>query len=183
MTTPSAEGASAAARYISELMDSYPDYPKPGILFRDLTRVLSDGPAFAAVVDELARSVADRDIDVIAGVEARGFLLAAAVAYATGRGVLAVRKAGKLPGEVISESYDLEYGSATLQLHAHRLAPGTSVLLVDDLLATGGTLAAAARLIERAGYAVEEIAVVLRLEGLGGPEALAPRDVRCIVSV
>jgi adenine phosphoribosyltransferase len=172
-----------AGRSVSALMDSYPDHPTPGILFRDLTPVFADADAFRAVVDELGSEVEASRIDVIAGVEARGFLLAAAVGYATRRGVLAVRKAGKLPGTVLSEEYDLEYGSACLELHPHRLAEGTRVLLVDDLLATGGTLAAAASLVERSGYVVGGVSVVLELGGLGGRARLGSHDVRSILSV
>ena len=174
---------SPAVRSVSALMDSYEDYPIPGILYRDLTPVFADADAFRAVVDELGAGVESMRIDVIAGVEARGFLLAAAVAYATRRGVLAVRKAGKLPGAVLSEEYDLEYGSACLELHPHRLAEGSRVLLVDDLLATGGTLAAAASLVERSGYVVGGVSVVLELDGLGGRARLASHEVRSILAL
>ena len=175
-----------ASRHILDLMDSYPDYPSPGILFRDLTPVFSDGPAFASVVDALAGGgAADGEVsttvyDAIAGVEARGFLLAAAAAYREGCGVIAIRKAGKLPGEVIGESYELEYSSIKLELHPGRLPAGSRILLVDDLLATGGTLRAAATLVERAGYVVAGVRVVLELDGLGGREALSGYEVTSI---
>ena len=150
---------------------SVPDFPEPGILFRDLAPVFADGDAFHAIVDDLATAF-DGRFDAVAGVEARGFVLAAAVAYATGSGVLVVRKAGKLPGQVLRETYDLEYGSASLELEPDRLPQGSRVLVLDDVLATGGTLAASARLIERAGYAVAGFGVVLELAGLGGRERL-----------
>ena len=173
-----------ASHHVYELMDSYPDFPTPGILYRDLTPVFADPVAFRAVIDALMHDTltADGAADVvaIAGVEARGFLLAAAGAYSAGVGVVAVRKAGKLPGEVLAQSYELEYGAATLELHGGRLPAGAPVLLVDDLLATGGTLVAAASLVERAGYVVAGIRVVLELDGLGGRERLSGYDVQTI---
>lgn len=166
-----------AERQVHALTEVYPDFPTPGILFRDLTPVFADADAFRAVIDALLGvtehdGTEDQGFVAVAGVEARGFVLAAAAAYGTRRGVLAIRKAGKLPGTVLSESYALEYGTADLELHAGRLPEGSRVLLVDDLLATGGTLAAAAKLLERAGYVVAGIAVVLELEGLSGREKL-----------
>ncbi len=127
-------------KLISSLCATIPDYPKPGIVFKDLTPVFADGAALKAVVDALVEPFKGQ-FDAVAGVEARGFLLAAAAAYATGTGVITVRKAGKLPREVVSEDYALEYGSATLELHTTDLAPGSRVLILDDVLATGGTLA------------------------------------------
>lgn len=153
-----------------------PDFPEPGILFRDLTPVFADAAAFASVVDALVAPFADR-YDVVAGVEARGFALAAGAAARSGHGLLLIRKAGKLPGETLSESYALEYGEATLQVHADQLPAGTRVLLVDDVLATGGTLGASQRLIARAGWQLAGTAVVLELAGLGGRERLAPHEV------
>lgn len=173
-----------ASHHVNELMDSYPDFPAPGILFRDLTPVFADAAAFRAVIDALMHDALTADgeapVVAIAGVEARGFLLAAAGAYSAGLGVVAVRKAGKLPGDVLAERYDLEYGTAELELHGGRLPAGARVLLVDDLLATGGTLAAAASLVERAGYVVAGIRVVLELDGLGGRGRLAGYDVQSI---
>ncbi|MDQ0745702.1 adenine phosphoribosyltransferase [Clavibacter sp. B3I6] len=166
---------------VRSLLLTVPDFPQPGILFRDLTPVLADGPALRAVVDDLV--AAGGPVDAVAGVEARGFLLAAAAAYASGVGTLAVRKAGKLPGEVLRESYDLEYGDAAIELHPGQLPVGSRVLLLDDVLATGGTLEAAARLLERAGYEVAGIGVVLELEGLGGRARLAGRDVHAIIAL
>ncbi|AYF99314.1 adenine phosphoribosyltransferase [Protaetiibacter intestinalis] len=165
-----------ATAYLDALTRVIPDFPEPGILFRDLTPVFADGPALTAVADALVAPFAG-GFDVIAGVEARGFALAAAAAARSGHGLLLVRKAGKLPGATLSESYALEYGEATLQVHAGQLPAGTRVLLVDDVLATGGTLGASQRLIERAGWVLAGTAVVLELEGLGGRERLAPREV------
>ncbi len=170
-----------ASDLVRSLLLTVPDFPQPGILFRDLTPVLADGPALRAVVDDLVAACGP--VDAVAGVEARGFLLAAAAAYASGVGTLAVRKAGKLPGEVLRETYALEYGEAAIELHPGQLAPGSRVLLLDDVLATGGTLEAAARLLERAGYEVAGIGVVLELADLGGRERLAGHDVRAILTV
>lgn len=152
-------------------MVSVPDFPEPGILFRDLSPVFADGEGFATIVDDLADRF-DGQFDVVAGIEARGFVLAAAVAYAAGVGVLVVRKAGKLPGQVITEPYDLEYGQAELELEPRLLHAGSRVLVLDDVLATGGTLAASARLVGRAGCSVAGFGVMLELAGLRGRDRL-----------
>ncbi|WP_331253719.1 adenine phosphoribosyltransferase [Modestobacter sp. VKM Ac-2984] len=182
---------------IEELIASFsvdvPDFPEHGVLFRDLTPVFADAGAFRRVVDALTEP-ADVDpraaalgradggpgFDVVAGVEARGFLLAAAVALDAGTGVLPVRKAGKLPREVVSAEYVLEYGTATLELHADSITPGQRVLLVDDVLATGGTLAAAIALVEQLGGVVTAVAVVVELMALGGRERLSPHPVHAL---
>jgi len=168
-----------AARLVEENTAIIEDFPKPGITFRDLTPVFADGPSLRAVTDALVAPFAGR-IDAVAGVEARGFLLAAASAYALDLGVLVIRKPGKLPREVISESYDLEYGSTSLEVQPSDFPPGTRILLLDDVLATGGTLAAATRLIERAGWVVAGVSVVLELEELNGRANLEGRDIRSI---
>ena len=170
-----------------------PDFPEPGVVFRDLTPVLADAGAFRRVVDALTEP-ADVDpraaalsgaadgpgFDVVAGVEARGFLLAAAVALDAGTGVVPVRKAGKLPRERVSAEYALEYGTATLELHTDSIRPGQRVLLVDDVLATGGTLEAAIALIERLGGVVTAVAVVVELAALGGRQRVAPHPVHAL---
>jgi adenine phosphoribosyltransferase len=179
---------------IASLTVDVPDHPEPGVLFRDLTPVFADGPAFARVVEGLA-APADSDpraaalsgagdagpaFDVVVGVEARGFLLAAAVALAAGVGVVPVRKAGKLPRERISADYVLEYGTATLELHSDSIRPGQRVLVVDDVLATGGTLAAAVALVEQLGGVVTAVSVVVELAALGGRERVAPHTVHAL---
>jgi len=174
--------APTARDHISRLLVSVPDFPEPGVLFRDLAPVFADGPAFRAIVDDLAGRFAGR-FDAVAGVEARGFVLAAALAYASGTGVVVVRKGGKLPGVVLSESYALEYGTATLELEPDRIPAGSRVLIVDDVLATGGTLAASIRLIERAGYAVAGIGVVLELEALAGASKLDGHDMHALITL
>ncbi|MBG6239790.1 adenine phosphoribosyltransferase [Mycetocola sp. CAN_C7] len=166
---------------VLELSDTIPDFPKSGIVFRDLTPVFADADAFRAVIDDIATRFSGQ-FDAVAGVEARGFLLAAAIAYAAHVPLAAVRKAGKLPGAVISEEYDLEYGTAELEIRPGQLAPGTRVLIVDDVIATGGSAQAAARLLERAGYLVAGIGLVLELDGLGGREKLTGYDVYSIVA-
>jgi adenine phosphoribosyltransferase len=160
-----------------------PDFPHAGILFKDVTPLFADGPAFRQVVDAIIAHHGPSSFDVVAGVEARGFLLAGAIGYATGTGVLAVRKAGKLPREVLAASYALEYGEATLEVHRDALAPGQRVLVVDDLLATGGTAEAALSLVEQAGGMVTGFSVLIELAFLNGRDRLAPRDVHALLTV
>jgi adenine phosphoribosyltransferase len=171
----------SARSQVERLLASIPDFPTPGILFRDLTPVLADATAFRSITEELAAPHLGA-VDVVAGVEARGFLLAASVAFVLNAGVVAVRKAGKLPGTVLSESYDLEYGSASLEVHPAAV-PGQRLLLLDDVLATGGTLAATIRLVERAGYIVVGVGVVLELEDLDGRAVLPDIAVSSILSL
>lgn len=154
--------------YIREV----PDFPQPGILFRDITPLLAAPEALQAVVDQLRDRYAGRGIGKVLGVESRGFLFGAPLALSLGVGFVPVRKAGKLPADTISRSYDLEYGSATLEIHRDAVAKGEKVVIVDDLLATGGTARAAAELAESAGAVVEEIAFVIELADLGGREGL-----------
>lgn len=167
---------------INSLCATVPDYPKPGIIFKDLTPVFANGAALRAVVDALVEPFLGQ-FDAVAGVEARGFLLAAAAAYATNTGVITVRKAGKLPREVLAEDYALEYGTATLELHTTDLPAGSRVLILDDVLATGGTLGAAARLFERCGVHVSGVGVVMELGGLRGRSALTGHRVRSLIRV
>ena len=158
--------AAVAAR-VSQLLREVPDYPEPGVLFRDITTVLADGQAFADLVAVLA-AAAPGPIDLVAGMESRGFLLAAPVAVALRAGVVLVRKAGKLPGPTIAETYDLEYGTATLEVQPFTVPAGSRVLVVDDVLATGGTAAATLKLFEDCGAHVVGIAVLAELAGLRG---------------
>lgn len=159
-----------------------PDFPAPGVVFKDITPLLEDGPAFRAVVTALADRYRGR-IDAVAGVESRGFVFGAAVAYELGLGLVLIRKAGKLPRDRHSISYDLEYGSATVEVHQDAFTHGERVLVLDDVLATGGTAAAAAELVETAGAVVSDIAVVLELSFLGGRAALGDRDVWALHTV
>jgi adenine phosphoribosyltransferase len=181
---------------IASLTVDVPDHPEPGVLFRDLTPVFADANAFRRMVAGLATPAAsdpraaavavaggrdgDPGFDVVVGVEARGCLLAAAVALSTGVGVVPVRKAGKLPRERIAADYALEYGTATLELHADSVRPGSRVLVVDDVLATGGTLGAAIALVEQLGGIVTAVSVVVELAALGGRQRLAPHTVHAL---
>ncbi|MBN6052286.1 adenine phosphoribosyltransferase [Nonomuraea sp. RK-328] len=157
-----------------------PDYPKPGVLFKDISPLLADHVAFAAVVDELAGWHA---ADKIVGIEARGFILAAPVAYRAGAGFVPVRKKGKLPSETLEESYDLEYGSATIEVHRDAFDEGDRVLIVDDVLATGGTAEATVELVRRAGAEVVGVAMLMELAFLKGRERLKGVDLRSLVIV
>jgi adenine phosphoribosyltransferase len=151
-----------------------PDFPKAGILFRDITPLLADGPAFNEAVASLADLVAHHGpVDTVTGMEARGFVLGAALAVRLGVGFVPLRKAGKLPPPVESVTYDLEYGTATLEVRTGTVTPGSRVLIVDDVLATGGTAAAAVRLVEACGGDVVGAAFLLELDGLGGRDALS----------
>jgi adenine phosphoribosyltransferase len=158
---------SSAAAALDLLAAEVADFPAPGVLFRDLTPVFADAAALRAVIDELIAPFAG-SFEVIAGVEARGFVLAAAAAVVAGTGVVMIRKAGKLPRATVSREYTLEYGTATLELHRDEVPPGTRVLLVDDVLATGGTLEASLGLLGDAGLVVAGVSVVLELAGLNG---------------
>jgi adenine phosphoribosyltransferase len=171
-----------AALVASRVLD-VPDFPQPGIVFKDLMPLFADGPVFRQVVDGIIEYHGADNFDVVAGVEARGFVVAAAIAYAAGIGVVPVRKAGKLPRESFSASYALEYGEATLEVHQDAFVAGQRVLVVDDVLATGGTAGAALDLVERAGGTVAGFTVLLELGFLNGRERLAPRTVHALLTV
>jgi len=156
---------------LKALVRTIPDFPKPGIQFRDITTLLLDGERFADTIERLTDSVAERP-DLVAAIEARGFVIGAALAARLGCGLLLIRKDGKLPGKTIAEDYALEYGLDRLVMHVDACAPGASVLLADDLIATGGTALAAARLVRRAGGLVSQARFVIDLPELGGAEAL-----------
>lgn len=170
-------------RLIAKRLRDVPDFPQPGILYKDITPLLADPDAFGVVLEAMASQVrAAGPVDLIAGVEARGFIVAAALGALLDRGMVPVRKAGKLPPPVHSLSYDLEYGSATIEVPIGILE-GRRVFLVDDILATGGTLAAAAELIERCDATVAGIGVVAELGGLPGRARLAPREVTALLTI
>ena len=149
-----------------------PDFPKPGILFKDITPLLKEPAAFRQVIQALADRYRDRGIQKIVGIESRGFVFAAALAYELGAGMVPVRKVGKLPAKCLREDYELEYGTAAVEIHEDAIAKGERVLLVDDLIATGGTLAAACRLIKALGGELVEIATIIELSFLPGREKI-----------
>ncbi|MEV7241293.1 MULTISPECIES: adenine phosphoribosyltransferase [unclassified Streptomyces] len=150
------------------------DYPEPGVMFKDITPLLADPAAFSALTGALARIAAETGATKVVGLEARGFILGAPVAVQAGLGFIPVRKAGKLPGATLRQAYDLEYGSAEIEVHAEDLVSGDRVLIVDDVLATGGTAEAAIQLIQRAGAEVSGLAVLMELGFLGGRDRLEP---------
>jgi adenine phosphoribosyltransferase len=159
------------------------DYPKPGIVFKDITPLLADHTGFATVVDAIVMRYGRGTIDKIVGIEARGFILAAPVAYHFGAGFVPVRKKGKLPAATFEETYDLEYGTATIEVHQDAFRPGERVLIVDDVLATGGTAKAAAELVERTGAEVVGLTVLMELSFLAGRAKLPGHEVHALVTV
>jgi adenine phosphoribosyltransferase len=175
-------GPEVAARVAAHVLD-VPDFPQAGVVFKDLTPLFSDGRGFRDAIDAIVAYHQAGSFDTVAGIEARGFVIAAAVAYAVGCGVVPVRKAGKLPRRTLSVSYALEYGEATLQVHEDAFRPGERVLVVDDVLATGGTAEATLDLVRRAGGTVAGLSVLLELAFLGGRQRLAPQPVHALLTV
>lgn len=167
---------------IETLIRAIPDFPIPGILFRDITPLLKDKQGFRRTIDLFVERFSGRGIDYVVGVEARGYILGAPIAYAIGAGFIPVRKPGKLPHDKLSEEYALEYGTNTLEIHADAIGKGDHVLVVDDLLATGGTAAATGRLLERLGASVDAFAFLVELAALKGREKLAGHDVVTFLS-
>ena len=163
------------AERLRAVITDVPDFPREGVLFRDLTTLFSDARAFHDAIDALATAHREQRIDSIVGVESRGFVVGGALAYALGAGFVAVRKKGKLPRPTVAVSYQLEYGEGVLEIHADALSEGQRVLVVDDLLATGGTAAATVSLVEQLGGEVAGIAFLVELEALGGARLLGDR--------
>lgn len=157
------------------------DFPKPGIGFKDITTLLKDGEAFKAAIDKIVENLKDKEIDYVVGPEARGFLLGAPVAYALGVGFVPIRKPGKLPAEVVSFEYDLEYGTDKIEMHKDSIEEGKKVVIIDDLLATGGTVEAATKLIESLGGEIVSIQFLIELEFLNGKDKLKGYDVESII--
>lgn len=171
----------AAPLNLRDAISEYPDFPKPGVLFRDFGPLLADPQAVSLALDEIERRFHHQSFDMVAGIESRGFVVAAAAAVRYGKGMVMVRKAGKLPGRTLGKSYEIEYGSDSIELQAGAVSPGQRILLCDDLLATGGTAAAAAGLIEEAGARVAGIAFVAELTALGGAAKLSRYAVHSLV--
>jgi adenine phosphoribosyltransferase len=180
VTESATKGAGLQGLIAARIRD-IPDYPKPGVVFKDITPLLGDGAAFRAVVDGLAAT--HGDVDKVAGIEARGFILAAPVACRLGAGFVPVRKKGKLPAATFSEDYELEYGTATIEVHQDAFGPSDRVLIVDDVLATGGTARATADLVQRSGATVTGIAVLIELSFLGGRGKLPDVPVSALLTV
>jgi adenine phosphoribosyltransferase len=169
--------------WLVERLRDVPDFPQPGIVFKDLTPLLADVDAFRYTVDAIADHAAGLTVDKVLGIEARGFIWAAPVAYRLGAGFVPVRKPGKLPYRTVTETYELEYGTDSLEAHEDALVPGESVLVVDDVLATGGTAAATCRLAERLGGTIAGLAFVVELGFLGGRAKLADHDILSLITI
>jgi len=169
--------------WLAERLRDVPDFPQPGIVFKDMTPLLADVDAFRFTVDAIADHAAGLTVDKVVGIEARGFIFAAPVAYRIGAGFVPVRKPGKLPWETVTETYALEYGTDSLEAHADGIAPGEAVLVVDDVLATGGTAAATVRLVERLGGRIASLAFVVELGFLDGRGRLADHDILSLITI
>ncbi|MBE5913276.1 MAG: adenine phosphoribosyltransferase [Pseudobutyrivibrio ruminis] len=167
---------------VEDYIRTIPDFPEPGIMFRDVTSILQDAEGFRLAIDEMKKLIENVDFDVIAGAESRGFIFGAPLAYALGKPFVLIRKKGKLPCETIEKTYDLEYGTATIEMHKDAVKPGQKVVIVDDLIATGGTIEAAAQLVEELGGEVVKIVFLMELAGLKGREKLAKYDVESVVT-
>ncbi|MCI5494101.1 MAG: adenine phosphoribosyltransferase [Lachnospiraceae bacterium] len=167
---------------IEEYVRSIPDFPEKGIIFRDVTSVLQDAEGLKLAIDSMIGLLDGVDFDVIAGTESRGFIFGVPIAYALNKPFVPIRKKGKLPCETISASYDLEYGSAEIEMHKDAIKPGQKVVLVDDLIATGGTIEACTRLVEELGGEVAKIIFLMELAGLKGREKLANYDVASVIT-
>ena len=167
---------------IEEYVRSIPDFPEEGIIFRDVTSVLQDADGLKLAIDSMIALLDGVDFDVIAGTESRGLMVGRPIAYALGKSFVPIRKKGKLPCETISEEYDLEYGSAVIEMHKDAVAPGQKVVLVDDLIATGGTIKASAHMVERLGGKVVKMIFLMELAGLKGRDQLAGYDVASVIT-
>lgn len=157
---------------LKDYVRTIPDFPEPGIMFRDITTVLQDADGFVLAVDSMIESIKDLDFDVLALAESRGFIFGSAIAYKLHKPIVLVRKKGKLPCETISQEYELEYGSAELEMHTDAVVPGNKVVIIDDLIATGGTIEAACKLVEQLGGKVVSVLALMELCGLNGREKL-----------
>ncbi len=180
---PAARGPVSLPDLLRERVRDVADYPRPGVMFKDITPLLADHVAFAGAVDAIVAHHGRGNIDKVVGIEARGFILAAPVAYHFGAGFVPVRKKGKLPAATFETAYELEYGAEVLEVHQDAFTPGDRVLIVDDVLATGGTAAAAARLVEQAGAHVVGCSVLLELTFLGARGRLPDLDVHALLPV
>ena len=167
---------------LEEYIRSIPDFPEPGIIFRDITSVLNDADGLQLAIDSMDDLLKGTDFDVVVGTESRGFIFGVPIAYKEKKPFVPVRKKGKLPLETISQDYDLEYGSATIEMHKDAIKPGQKVVIVDDLIATGGTVEACIKMIERLGGEVVKVIFLMELKGLKGRERLNGYDVASVIS-
>ena len=167
---------------VKDYIRTIPDFPEKGIMFRDVTSVIQDADGLKLAIDEMIKRLDGLDFDVIAGAESRGFVFGMPIAYALHKPFVMVRKAGKLPCETVSKTYDLEYGTATIEMHKDSIKPGQKVVLVDDLIATGGTMQAAAELVAELGGDVVKMLFLIELAGLNGRKLLSKYDVDAVVS-
>ena len=167
---------------VEDYVRSIPDFPESGIIFRDITSVLQDADGLQLAIDSMQACLKDTEVDVIAGTESRGFIFGVPIAYNLHKPFVPIRKKGKLPCETVSQSYDLEYGSATIEMHKDSIKPGQKVAIVDDLIATGGTIEAAIKLVEQLGGEVVKILFLMELAGLKGREKLAKYDVASVIT-
>ena len=166
---------------LKQVIRTIPDFPQPGIIFRDITPILQDGECLRQTIRQIEALLPQEDFDLILGPESRGFIFGVPLAFHMGKGFVPVRKAGKLPAETVSKTYSLEYGTATIEMHRDAVAPGQKVVVVDDLLATGGTSKALAQLVEECGGIVVSMVFVIELEGLGGRKLLEKYDVQSVL--
>ena len=169
-------------RKVEDYIRSIPDFPEPGIIFRDITSVLQDADGLQLAIDSMIKLLDGVEYDVVAGTESRGFIFGVPIAYEMHKPFVPVRKKGKLPCETISQSYDLEYGQATIEMHKDSIKPGQKVVLVDDLIATGGTIEAAIKLVEQLGGEVVKVIFLMELAGLKGRERLKGYDVASVIT-
>lgn len=169
------------SKKLEEYVVTIPDFPEPGIMFRDITSVIQDPDGLKLAVDGLANLLKDTEFDLIVGPESRGFIFGVPVAYLTGKGFIPVRKKGKLPRQTVSQKYDLEYGQAEVEIHVDAIKPGQKVVIVDDLIATGGSAEAAVKLVEKLGGQVVKMIFVMELVGLKGREKLKDYDVESLI--
>jgi adenine phosphoribosyltransferase len=175
------EGWNIYMKKMEDYVRSIPDFPEPGIIFRDVTSVLQDADGLHMAIDKMQELLADTEFDVLAGAESRGFIFGMPIAYNLHKPFVPVRKKGKLPCETVSRSYDLEYGSATIEMHKDSIKPGQKVAIIDDLIATGGTVEAAIKLVEELGGEVVKVVFLMELAGLKGRERLAGYDVASVI--
>ena len=169
------------SKKLEDYVVTIPDFPEPGIMFRDITSVIQDPDGLKLAIDGLAGLLKDTEFDLIVGPESRGFIFGVPVAYLTGKGFVPVRKTGKLPRKTVSQKYDLEYGQAEIEMHVDAVKPGQKVVIVDDLIATGGSAEAAAKLVEQLGGEIVKMVFVMELAGLEGRKKLGKYDVESLI--